>query len=128
MILFCLILVASSLSYVISSKNTILSSEDRKAIQDRLDKLQVLEDVFNIILKSDKDINASYEETRKEEECLPIGAECHAFSGPNCCSIRTRCFIFDYLEDSGTPKAHWVSHCKEYNAGRWMDAIAKFFG
>ncbi|GIY74479.1 uncharacterized protein CDAR_11071 [Caerostris darwini] len=121
MVLFCVFLIVSGLVFV-TSENASLSPEQTKIIQEKLDKLQLIKDLLNAILKPE-----ATPRDEKKEDCLPIGAECSFASGPNCCSIRTRCNVWDRLENGGTPRARWRSACREYNGGVWMDEVYQFF-
>nr|AII97473.1 BLTX65 [Nephila pilipes] len=126
--LLCVFLIVSCLASVISSENLPFSQEELKAIQERLDRLQLSETFLSLILDSGTGIEARKDVAEREEKCLPIGAECAFFSGPKCCSIRTRCVVWDRTEGTdGRGNAKWVSHCREYNGGVWLDNIYQFF-
>ncbi|XP_055937953.1 uncharacterized protein LOC129968155 [Argiope bruennichi] len=122
--LISILLITICFASVFGTGDSPLSPEERKAIQENLDKLQLIKDFMKAIFESDK-IEKRAED--KKEECLPIGAECNFWTGPNCCSIRTRCNVFDRLENGGTPRARWRSACREYNGGVWLDEIYNFF-
>ncbi|XP_055939749.1 uncharacterized protein LOC129969277 [Argiope bruennichi] len=113
--------IASCLTLVISDYISV-SPEERKAIQERLDELQIIEAIFRAILKGEDS-----SEARNEANCLPLGAECSFTSGPRCCSVRSRCVIWDRQGSDDHGNAKWTSHCREYNFGKGMDAIDKFF-
>ncbi|GBN01056.1 hypothetical protein AVEN_271479-1 [Araneus ventricosus] len=118
------LLIVICLASAFGADEPSLSSEEREIIQQRLDKLKLIKDFMAAIFESDK-IEKRADE--KKEECLPIGAECNFWTGPNCCSIRTRCNVWDRLENGGTPRARWRSACREYNGGVWLDNIGQFF-
>ncbi|GBM95376.1 hypothetical protein AVEN_250027-1 [Araneus ventricosus] len=92
------------------------------AIQERLDQLQITETIFKVLIEGKES-----SEARNEAKCLPLGAECSFTSGPRCCSVRTRCVIWDRQGSDNHGNAKWTSHCREYNFGKGMDAIDKFF-
>nr|AII97481.1 BLTX73 [Nephila pilipes] len=125
--LLCVFLIVSFLASVISSENLPFSQEELKAIQERLDRLQLLETFLSLILDSGTGIEAKKDVAEREEQCLPVGAPCAFFSGPNCCSVRTRCVVWDYQGSDGKGNAKWTSHCREYNGGVLLDNIYQFF-
>ncbi|GFQ78120.1 u22-Nephitoxin-Nsp1b_2 [Trichonephila clavata] len=125
--LLCIFLIVSCLSLVVSSDNASISEAELKAIQEKLDRYNLLEAFLRLILDSDAKIEGREELAEREEKCLPIGAQCSFASGPNCCSIRTRCVIWDRQGSDGKGNAKWTSHCREYNGGVWVDNIINFF-
>uniref|UniRef100_A0A4Q8KAM7 U22-Nephitoxin-Nsp1b_4 n=1 Tax=Nephila sp. SGP-2016 TaxID=1905176 RepID=A0A4Q8KAM7_9ARAC len=126
--LLCIFLIVSCLSLVVSSDNAPISEAELKAIQEKLDRYNLLEAFLRIILDLDTKTEGREELAEKrEEKCLPIGAPCSFASGPNCCSIRTRCVIWDRQGSDGRGNAKWTSHCREYNGGVWVDNIINFF-
>uniref|UniRef100_A0A4Q8K4L1 U22-Nephitoxin-Nsp1a_1 n=1 Tax=Nephila sp. SGP-2016 TaxID=1905176 RepID=A0A4Q8K4L1_9ARAC len=125
--LLYIFLIVSCLSFVVKSDDTPFNEEELKAIQAKLDKYNLLEAFLRLILDLDTKIEAREELAEREEKCLPIGAQCSFASGPNCCSIRTRCVIWDRQGSDGRGNAKWTSHCREYNGGVWVDNIINFF-
>ncbi|GFU03748.1 u22-Nephitoxin-Nsp1c_1 [Nephila pilipes] len=121
------LLILSCLNFVVKSENAPLSPEERKAIQEQLDKLHILEYLIKAIFESDEAKAREEDEIEKAEKCLPIGAECTFGKQPKCCSIRTRCVIWDRQGHDNKGNAKWTSHCREYNAGKWMDDVNEFF-
>nr|AII97943.1 BLTX583 [Nephila pilipes] len=108
--LLCVFLIVSCLASVISSENLPFSQEELKAIQERLDRLQLLETFLSLILDSGTGIEARKDVAEREEKCLP------------------RCVVWDRTEGTdGRGNAKWVSHCREYNGGVWLDNIYQFF-
>ncbi|GFY76620.1 u22-Nephitoxin-Nsp1b_2 [Trichonephila inaurata madagascariensis] len=125
--LLCIFLIVSCLSLVVSSHNALISEAELKAIQEKLDKYNLLEEFLRLILDSDAKIEGREELAEREEKCLPIGAQCSFASGPKCCTIRTRCVIWDRQRPDGKGNGKWTSHCREYNGGVWVDNVIKFF-
>uniref|UniRef100_A0A2D0PC55 U34-Eretoxin-Ek1e_1 n=1 Tax=Eresus cinnaberinus TaxID=175337 RepID=A0A2D0PC55_ERECI len=104
------------------SSGSLLDPKDMQAIQERLEKMDFLEKIIMEIFgfkKSDA----------RDDTCLPVGAECHFWSGPNCCGLRTRCVVWDTQLPATKTKssATWISKCREYNLGVWLDEIGKWF-
>ncbi|KFM65815.1 hypothetical protein X975_15732, partial [Stegodyphus mimosarum] len=88
---FWILLVASA--FVIATceddnSAPLLDPKDMDAIQDRLAKMDILEQFLRALFGLKKP-------DARDDTCLPIGAECHFWSGPNCCGLRTRCIVWD---------------------------------
>nr|AII97963.1 BLTX604 [Nephila pilipes] len=126
--LLCVFLIVSCLASVISSENLPFSQEELKAIQERLDRLQLLETFLSLILDSGTGIEARKDVAEREEKCLPIGAECAFFSGPKCCSIRTRCVVWDRTEGTdGRGMLNGFLIAENTMVEVWLDNIYQFF-
>nr|AII97986.1 BLTX629 [Nephila pilipes] len=125
--LLCIFLIVSCLASVISSDNLPFNQEELNAIREKLDKLHLLETFLRLILDLETGKEAKKDVAEREEQCLPVGAPCAFLSGPNCCSVRTRCVVWDYQGSDGKGNAKWTSHCREYNGGVLLDNIYQFF-
>ncbi|XP_035228568.1 uncharacterized protein LOC118200719 [Stegodyphus dumicola] len=100
----------------------LLDPKDMEAIQEKLAKMEFLEQILGAIFGFKKP-------DARDDTCLPIGAECHFWSGPNCCGLRTRCIVWDTQLTAaykGGP-ARWLSKCREYRLGVWLDDIGSWF-
>nr|XP_042902535.1 uncharacterized protein LOC107446052 [Parasteatoda tepidariorum] len=104
-----------------NDQGTVIGEEMIKAIQDKMDKLdflvKILKTLFNFSLEPEQ-------EAARSDNCLPPGSECNAFSGPNCCGVRTRCYIFDTQVATRRGPAKWISRCKDYPLGVLLDNIS----
>uniref|UniRef100_A0A2D0PDC6 U57-Eretoxin-Ek1a_1 n=1 Tax=Eresus cinnaberinus TaxID=175337 RepID=A0A2D0PDC6_ERECI len=122
---FWVLLVAYSFTIATcddDSAGALLDPKDMEAIQDRLAKMDFLELIF-------REIFGLKQNDARDDTCLPIGAECHFASGPNCCGLRTRCIVWDTQITAaykGGP-ARWLSKCREYRLGVWLDDIGSWF-
>ncbi|KFM65812.1 hypothetical protein X975_15729, partial [Stegodyphus mimosarum] len=90
--IFWVLLVASAFAIATCDEDensaALLDPRDMDAIQDRLAKMDFLEEVVGQVFGFKKT-------AERDDTCLPIGAECHFWSGPNCCGLRTRCIVWD---------------------------------
>nr|AII97953.1 BLTX594 [Nephila pilipes] len=125
--LLCIFLIVSCLASVTSSDNLPFNQEELNAVREKLDKLHLLETFLRLILDLETGKEAKKDVAEREEQCLPVGAPRAFFSGPNCCSVRTRCVVWDYQGSDGKGNAKWTSHCREYNGGVLLDNIYQFF-
>uniref|UniRef100_A0A2D0PC97 U34-Eretoxin-Ek1b_1 n=1 Tax=Eresus cinnaberinus TaxID=175337 RepID=A0A2D0PC97_ERECI len=83
------------------SSGSLLDPKDMQAIQERLEKMDFLEKIVMEIFgfkKSDA----------RDDTCLPVGAECHFWSGPNCCGLRTRCVVWDTQLPATKPEFRYL--------------------
>uniref|UniRef100_A0A2D0PCK2 U44-Eretoxin-Ek1a_1 n=1 Tax=Eresus cinnaberinus TaxID=175337 RepID=A0A2D0PCK2_ERECI len=99
-----------------------LDPRDMEAIQSKLEKYDILEAFLRRLFGIDT-------EKSRDDQCIPVGGECHFWSGPNCCGLRTRCVVWDTQLPATKYKssATWISKCREYRLGVWLDDIGNWF-
>ena len=120
--IFRFVLLAVCAAIVAHGNLPQMDVEEMAAVQERLARYEMLEEMLRSVMNP--------EEKREEVKCIPEGGECKFGSGPNCCGIATRCFVWDTQVPAKKKggSATWLSKCRRYKLGNTMEAIGDLFG